>query len=268
MRAIRARGSRGVMAGSLPKGAGCVPHKLAVHQVQGLQRTVGRGADVGGGVRVGTVEQAEKRMAMQPLRHQVHAAVIGRIVGLEREVLRPMPFVESAERVRPRRARVQRAATSSIASRIASASSRWRLNRQYHWLAGSIASSCRSVGGELIRLRLHDQSVQRLDRPAVLDERRASQSSSSGWVGGLPRVPKFDGVATIPRPKWCCHTRLTITRAVRGLCGEVSQSASSSRPLSLGPGRGSSHPKGSAAARAEPWPRVGWARRESEFPRR
>ena len=53
----------------------------------------------------------------------------------------------------------------------------------------------------------------------------ANQSSNSGCVGGSPRVPKLEGVATIPLPKWCCQMRLTITRAVRGLSGRVSQSA-------------------------------------------
>ena len=43
----------------------------------------------------------------------------------------------------------------------------------------------------------------------------ASQSSSSGCVGRSPCVPKSLGVATIPRPKWCCQSRLTITRASR-----------------------------------------------------
>ena len=60
----------------------------------------------------------------------------------------------------------------------------------------------------------------------------ASQSSSSGWRRPSPIVPKSLGVATIPRPKWCCQRRLTITRAVSGLSGRVSQSASAvRRPL-------------------------------------
>ena len=35
----------------------------------------------------------------------------------------------------------------------------------------------------------------------------------------------------MPRPKWPCQMRLTITRAVSGLRGSVSHRASSSRPL-------------------------------------
>ena len=45
----------------------------------------------------------------------------------------------------------------------------------------------------------------------------------------------------MPRPKWYCQTRLTITRAVSGLSFEASQSASAvRRPLDLafGPGAG------------------------------
>ena len=41
----------------------------------------------------------------------------------------------------------------------------------------------------------------------------ASQSSNSGCVGFSPWLPKSLGVATMPRPKWCCHSRFTITRA-------------------------------------------------------
>ena len=38
----------------------------------------------------------------------------------------------------------------------------------------------------------------------------------------LARAPKSLGVATMPRPKWCCQSRLTITRAVSGWSGRVS----------------------------------------------
>ena len=63
----------------------------------------------------------------------------------------------------------------------------------------------------------------------------ASQSSSSGWVGGVPRRPKSEGVGTIGLPKWCCQIRLTITRAARSRGGpSVSQRARASRPLPVG----------------------------------
>ena len=48
-------------------------------------------------------------------------------------------------------------------------------------------------------------------------KRSASQSSSSGCVGGSLRTPKSLGVRTRPAPKWFSQTRLTITRAVSGL---------------------------------------------------
>jgi hypothetical protein len=57
----------------------------------------------------------------------------------------------------------------------------------------------------------------------------ASQSSSSGCVGGSPIFPKFSSVDTMPRPKCFCHSRLTMTRAVSGLSGEAIQRASASR---------------------------------------
>ena len=37
-----------------------------------------------------------------------------------------------------------------------------------------------------------------------------------GMTRPEPRVPKSLGVPTRPRPKWCCQTRLTITRAANG----------------------------------------------------
>ena len=54
----------------------------------------------------------------------------------------------------------------------------------------------------------------------------ASQSSSSGWVGASPVLPKLLGVRTIPSPKWSCQSRFTITRAVSGLSREAIHSAS------------------------------------------
>ena len=49
----------------------------------------------------------------------------------------------------------------------------------------------------------------------------ARKSSSLGWVGGSPRVPKSSGVRTNPRPKCCSQTQFTITRRVSGLSGFV-----------------------------------------------
>ena len=50
-------------------------------------------------------------------------------------------------------------------------------------------------------------------------------------------VPKSLGVATIPRPKCPCQSRLTITRAVRGWSGRTSHSARARRrPLERGLG--------------------------------
>src|SRR2546426_3228506 len=58
---------------------------------------------------------------------------------------------------------------------------------------------------------------------------KASQSSSSGCVGGEPCVPKSFAGSTIPRAKYCCQMRLTMTRAVSGLCGSTIQRARSRR---------------------------------------
>ena len=45
-------------------------------------------------------------------------------------------------------------------------------------------------------------------------------------MGSAPRTPKSLGVATMPRPKWCCQRRFTITRAVSGLSGLATHFAS------------------------------------------
>ena len=57
----------------------------------------------------------------------------------------------------------------------------------------------------------------------------ASQSSSSGWLGGSPCEPKSSAVLTMPVPKTWSQNRLTATRAVSGWFGAVSQRASPSR---------------------------------------
>ncbi len=47
----------------------------------------------------------------------------------------------------------------------------------------------------------------------------ASQSSSSGWLGGSPCEPKSSAVLTMPVPKTWSQNRLTATRAVSGWFG-------------------------------------------------
>ena len=51
---------------------------------------------------------------------------------------------------------------------------------------------------------------------------------------------KLLGVRTRPSPKWCCQSRLTITRAVSGFSGDTSHSAKPRRrQLDLASGGGS-----------------------------
>ena len=64
----------------------------------------------------------------------------------------------------------------------------------------------------------------------------ASQSSSSGWLGGSPCEPKSSAVLTSPVPKTWSQNRLTATRAVKGWFGATSHCARPSR-LSGAPGR-------------------------------
>ena len=96
---------------------------------------------------------------------------------------------------------------------------------------GSIAArSGRTLRRLAVGRRGDDQPVHRLEAPALSRRTRsASQSSSSGCVGGVPWVPKSFSVSTSPRPKYACQSRLTVTRAVSGFAGSTSQRARSSR---------------------------------------
>ena len=73
-----------------------------------------------------------------------------------------------------------------------------------------------------------------------------------GMRRSFAEVPKLLGVPTRPLPKWCCQTRLTITRAVSGLSLLAMASASSSRPLPLREPRAARRPPGCAGTAAAP----------------
>ena len=120
--------------------------------------------------------------------------------------------------------------TARIASRSVSASTRRTRLPPNRILSGSASTSaasrcsdcCQAVDVRMSRcsrLRLHPDSTNSA----------ASQSSSSGCDGRSPRKPKSPGVATMPRPKWCIQTRLTITRASSGWSPSVSRRAHVSR---------------------------------------
>ena len=67
----------------------------------------------------------------------------------------------------------------------------------------------------------------------------ASQSSSSGWLGSSPWVPKSSSVST-SRAEDLAQKRLTATRAVSGLLGSTSHRASPSRFFGAPAGQGCS----------------------------
>ena len=119
-----------------------------------------------------------------------------------------------------------------IESRIASASRR----RSGAWERSSLRGSiCVALGDgsatpRKARLMTISRRARFTDQPSSMN-RPASQSRSSGCVGGVPRRPKLSVVATIPRPKRWCQSRLTMTRARRSLPGPTASSASWSRPL-------------------------------------
>ncbi len=75
-----------------------------------------------------------------------------------------------------------------------------------------------------------------LSRQSLGDQLGGQPVEQLGMAGDSPRTPKSLGVATIPRPKWCCQRRLTTTRAVRGLSERVSQRARASASARGGTG--------------------------------
>src|SRR3974377_2352355 len=64
----------------------------------------------------------------------------------------------------------------------------------------------------------------------------ASQSSSSGWLGGSPWLPKSSAVFTNPVPKHCCQKRVTATRAGGGGPRDP-QPGGEAQPVARGVGR-------------------------------
>ena len=110
--------------------------------------------------------------------------------------------------------------TASMASRL-SASSRRRGNRQSNRFSGSLRSgSTRTVRSARLPIgaRKDDQACIGFQRqpPKVA----ASQSEvGTGWAA--PLGPETIGRLHQPVPKWCCQSRLTRTRAVKGWRGSV-----------------------------------------------
>ena len=83
----------------------------------------------------------------------------------------------------------------------------------------------------------------------------ASQSSNSGCVGGVPERPKFETLATMPRPKWRDHDLIhgnTGGQWVIGLGEPVRQS----QPAPAGAGERRNGRIGSSAPRSA----TRWAR--------
>ena len=118
-------------------------------------------------------------MPADPLGHQVDAPAVGLVHGLERVVLREAPLLAGGNGCGPP-GRSRSPPSASSASR--------RLRRRAGGgetpepaFPGSF--DCGAAPPTLASgtSATADQPVQRLDRPAVATNRRASQSSSSGW---------------------------------------------------------------------------------------
>ena len=95
-----------------------------------------------------------------------------------------------------------------------------------------------------------DEAVNRLEPPAVLDQRRRQPVEQFRVAGSIPLVPKSLTVLTRPMPKCCCQRRLTITRAVSG-CSEddrASGPAGCAGRAGRGPVRAGGRPPARSAA--------------------
>ena len=78
--------------------------------------------------------------------------------------------------------------------------------------------------------------MQRLQAPAVRDELVGQLVEQLRMARPIAVAPKSFAVSTMPRPKWYCQMRFTITRAVSGCSGSVSHLASSVRGLGVSAG--------------------------------
>src|SRR5436190_1114345 len=130
--------------------------------------------------------------------------------------------------------------TASIESRTSSAVRRRMLERQNKLLLGSTRGPASVALADIwYAFDISTSLCTGLIRQPPRTNSPASQSSSSGWVGNVPNLPKSLDDATSPRPKWCCQRRLTSTRAVAGLSADAIQLARTvRRPLDFDPGGG------------------------------
>src|SRR5262249_1674581 len=119
-------------------------------------------------------------------------------------------------------ARVESRPSSPVSRRIGEGPKRGFGGARFRPAAFAFAA-LREVVDSTINFCIH------LSRPPPATNHSARQASNAGWVGGPPNLRKSFGVGTRPRPKWCCHRRLTKTRGVSGLSGAASHSASTRR---------------------------------------
>src|ERR1041385_1351104 len=119
--------------------------------------------------------------------------------------------------------------TARIESRIASPSSRRRENRHNNLSSGSTAAARASYRADCSYVLANMINRCSFFNDHVVETSDASQSSKARFDGFSPVAPKSLGVPTSPRPKWYCHTRFTMTRAVRGFFGLINQAASADR---------------------------------------
>ena len=72
----------------------------------------------------------------------------------------------------------------------------------------------------------HQLAQQFLETPTLLVlKAKREMIEQFGMRRRVPEVPKSSTVSTMPTPKSCSHTRLTITRAVSGFSSETNQRA-------------------------------------------
>ena len=229
------------------QGLGRLDVDRIVQRHERLQRRVRADAADGADLAARGVERRHRRVRDRPPPEGVQAAAVAVLARAGRPgplaVEGRLPQARRLRRVDAtarRSSRLSRPLSASAWSRTISASSRNRGAARQQPVARVLRQQLRRHLRRLaVGRRGDDQSSAAPSSPSRRRGRTptASQSSSSGWLGSSPCVPKSSSVSTSPMPKSCAQKRLTATRAVSGLSGRHSQRATPSRSVAASCGQ-------------------------------
>ena len=216
--------------------AGNLDEGRVVQERQGLERRVGTETARAGLDASGSIESRQEGVRRGPPEERIEppAIAVGAGVGLPRPP--HLTQVHHAVGLRRKDARTAHDAREQAAARQGGVADQFGVEAQpslppEQSIVGIDRLTRRDVpsrpGGRSPSTRSGDGSPCWLQSRSMNSQ--ASQSSSSGWLGGVPCVPKSLSVSTRPRPKYACQIRFTATLAVSGLRRSTSQRARSMR---------------------------------------